>query len=115
MPHDPHTEGDAHHSVKSKFMNFDSTVTSGNILTAAAAVLSVGVGWGVLTARLDASDQRALAQRAEFAQMIADQRESMREQRAEMREVQKTLNGLSNDTALIRGRLASNEPTRAKP
>lgn len=92
--------------VKSRVMRFDPTVTSGNILTAATAILAVGVGWGVLTARMDASERALMAQRQEINQMVADVREAMKEQRGEMRELQKSVNGITTDTALIRGRLA---------
>lgn len=94
---------------KRSFMKFDSTVTSGNILTAAAALASVAMGWGMLTARMDAADVRATAQRAEFTQAISDVREALKEQRTETKELQRSLSTITTDTALIRGRLASSD------
>lgn len=102
-------------NTSSKLMRFDSTVTSGNILTAVAALVSVSVGWGMLTARMDAADQRAAQQRSEFTQAISDVRDALKEQRTETKELQKSIQTITTDTALIRGRLASTDNnTRGK-
>lgn len=93
--------------AKSHPMKIDGTVTYGNLITAASALLSVAFGYGVLTNRMDASDQRATQQRVEFSQAVTDLREAIKDQRTEMKEVQRSINAITTDTALIRGRLAS--------
>jgi hypothetical protein len=47
--------------------------------------------------------------RAEFMQVITDMREAVREQRVEIKELQKSVNAITTDTALIRGRLAGGD------
>lgn len=98
-----------HSRVKSRAMKFDGTVTYGNLITAASAIVGLAIGWGMLTARMDAADNRATAQRVEFIQITNDLKEAIKEQRIEMRELQKTINVITTDTALIRGRLAGND------
>lgn len=105
---------EAEQPEKRRYMKFDPQITMGNILTAGAALVSVSVAWGVLTARMDAADQRAQQQRTEFSQAVADLREAIKEQRGEMRDVQKSINMITTDTALIRGRLASSDNTGAR-
>lgn len=93
--------------AKSHPMKLDGTVTYGNLITAASALIGVAFGYGVLTNRMDASDQRATQQRAEFSQAVVELKESIKDQRVEMKEVQRSINAITTDTALIRGRLAS--------
>lgn len=93
--------------TKSHPMKLDGTVTYGNLITAASALIGVAFGYGVLTNRMDASDQRATQQRAEFSQAVVELKESIKDQRTEMKEVQRSINAITTDTALIRGRLAS--------
>lgn len=97
--------------VNSHSMKFDGTVTYGNLITAGCALVSIAVGWGMLSARLDATDSRATAQRVEFVQITTDLKEGMKEQRTEMRELQKSVSAINTDTALIRGRLAGGDTT----
>lgn len=100
--------------AKSHPMKIDGTVTYGNLITAASALISVAFGYGVLTNRMDASDQRAVSQRAEFSQAVVELKESIKEQRTEMKEVQRSINAITTDTALIRGRLASDGATSTR-
>lgn len=104
-----------HTRVKSGFMAYDKTVTLGNLMTAGAALVSVAVGWGMLTARMDAADQRLITQNVQFTQAIARIDEALKEQRLEGKDLAKSLNAITTDTALIRGRLASGDgsPTRS--
>ena len=112
MPSDPITETGGlmpHTRVKSGFMAYDKTVTLGNLMTAGAALVSVAVGWGMLTARMDAADQRLITQNVQFTQAIARIDEALKEQRLEMKDQARSLNSITTDTALIRGRLASGD------
>lgn len=108
---DPRTEtgGPMNRAVKSHSMKLDGTVTYGNLLTAAAAVVSVAVGWGVMTARQDAADQRQAAQGVEFSRAIARIDDALKEQRNDQKDLAKAVQAITTDTALIRGRLASND------
>lgn len=90
-------------------MDYQKTVTLGNLLTAGGAIVSVAVAWGAMTARMDASDQRIVAQRLELTTAIAEIREGMKEQRNDQRDLAKAVQAITTDTALIRGRLASND------
>lgn len=87
-------------------MTYDKTVTLGNLLTAGAALVSVAVAWGAMTARMDASDQRIVAQRLELTTVIAEIKEGMKEQRTDQKELSRKLDSLATDTAFIRGRAA---------
>lgn len=95
--------------VKSAFMAYDKTVTLGNLITAGAAALSVAFGYGVLTSRMDHADQRLATQNVQFTQAIARIDEALKEQRLEMKDQARSLNSITTDTALIRGRLAGND------
>lgn len=93
-------------NTKHPIMKYDPTVTLGNYLTIIAAVVSVSVGWGVLTTRQDALEATSDDQRREFSQALSAMREEMREQRMDVKDLQKSVNLVSSDMALIRGRLA---------
>lgn len=95
--------------VKSGFMAYDKTVTLGNLITAGAAVFSVGMAWGVLSSRMDRTDDKLAGQTAQFTQAISRIDEALKEQRLEMKDQAKSLNAITTDTALIRGRLASGD------
>jgi len=101
--------------VKSGFMKYDNTITLGNVLTIGAAVVSVSVGWGVLTTRQDALKASSDDQRREFTAALADVREAIKEQRNDTKDLQKSVNAITENTALIRGRLAGDTtPTPRK-
>lgn len=95
--------------VKSHPMKLDGTVTYGNLITAGAAVVSVALGWGVMTARQDASDLRQAAQSVEFTRAIARIDDALKEQRNDQKDLAKAVQAITTDTALIRGRLSGND------
>lgn len=95
--------------VKSGLMAYDKTVTLGNLITAGAAALSVAFGYGVLTTRMDAAEQRAGTQAVQFTQAIARIDEALKEQRQDQKDMARAVTAITTDTALIRGRLASND------
>lgn len=103
-----------HEPVKSRSMKFDGTITYGNLFAGACALVSVSIGWGALTNRMDAADQRSVATSLQFSSAISDVREAIKEQRSEMREVQKSVNAITTDTALIRGRLAGGDAPQGR-
>ena len=79
----------------------------------AGTIVAVAVSWGVMTARQDAADQRQAAQGVEFSRAIARIDEALKEQRNDQKDLAKAVQAITTDTALIRGRLASNDgPTR---
>jgi septal ring factor EnvC (AmiA/AmiB activator) len=90
-------------------MKIDGTITYGNILAAVSAIAAAGIAWGVLTSQVS-------QQRQEFTSAISDIKDSIREQRLETKDLQKSMNAITTDTALIRGRLASGDSnvTRSK-
>ncbi len=90
-------------------MKIDGTITMGNLITAGAAMLSVGIGWGVVNGRLDAQADRQLAQGAQFSQAILRIDEALKEQRQDQKDLAKVVNLITTDTALIRGRLSGND------
>lgn len=96
-------------AVKSHSMRLDGTITYGNILTAVGTIVAVAVSWGVMSTRQEAMDARITKQDAEFSKAISDVREAIKEQRLDTKELQKSVNAITTDTALIRGRLASND------
>jgi hypothetical protein len=98
-----------HRQIKSGFMKLDGTITVGNLITAGAALVSIAIGWGMLTARMDANDQRQAAQGLQFSQAIARIDEALKEQRTDQKDLAKAVQAITTDTALIRGRLASND------
>jgi pyruvate-formate lyase len=95
--------------VKSGLMAYDKTVTLGNLITAGAAAVSVAFGYGVLTNRMDAADQRMAAQAVQFTQAIARIDEGLKEQRQDQKDMTRAITSITTDTALIRGRLASGD------
>lgn len=92
--------------VKSGVMQYDNTVTLGNVISIAAAISAVGLAWGMMTARQDAADLRDAQQNVQFSQAINRIDEALKEQRAEMKDQSRAIGAITTDTALIRGRLA---------
>lgn len=116
MPSNPATEtGELTHvrarQPKTHPMKLDGTITYGNIMVAASAALSVGIGWGILTSRQESTDKTVAAQSVEFKAAISDIKESQRDARLEAKELQRSVAAISTDTALIRGRLANGDGT----
>lgn len=99
-------------AVKSHTMRLDGTITYGNLLTAAGTIVAVAVSWGVMTARQDAADQRQAAQGVEFSRAIARIDDALKEQRTDQKELARAVQAITTDTALIRGRLATNDTPR---
>ncbi len=105
LPNESVKAGPAEHRAT---MKLDGTITYGNILAALSAIAAAGIAWGVLTSQVS-------QQRQEFTQAISDIKDSLRDQRLETKELQKSVNNITTDTALIRGRLASGDSvTRIK-
>lgn len=90
-------------------MRLDGTITYGHILTAITVVLGFGAQWGMNQEKFSTQDKAIAAQYQQFAQSIARVDEALKEQRLEMKDQAKSLNAITTDTALIRGRLASGD------
>ena len=99
-------------AVKSHSMRLDGTITYGNLLTAVGSIVAIAVSWGVMTARIEASDKRQEAQGVEFSRAIARIDDALKEQRNDQKDLAKAVQAITTDTALIRGRLATTDAPR---
>ena len=82
-----------------KRLNFDPTINAGHILTFIGMVVAVGVSYSLLDKRVGVLEERSNAAIIQAADKQAEQKESLREIKSDIKDLQRSVNEISRAVA----------------
>jgi cell division protein FtsL len=82
-----------------KRLNFDPTINAGHILTFTSMVVAVMVSYSLLDKRVGVLEERSNAAIIQAAGKQAEQKESLREIKSDIKDLQRTVNEISRAVA----------------
>jgi len=82
-----------------KRLNFDPTINAGHILTFIGMVVAVGVSYSLLDKRVGVLEERSNTAIIQAADKQAEQKESLREIKSDIKDLQRSVNEISRAVA----------------
>ena len=82
-----------------KRLNFDPTINAGHILTFISMVVAVGVSYSLLDKRVGVLEERSNTAIIQAADKQAEQKESLREIKSDIKDLQRSVNEISRAVA----------------
>ena len=85
--------------TEKKRLNFDPTINAGHILTFISMVVSVMVSYSLLDKRVGVLEERSNTAIIQAADKQAEQKESLREIKSDIKDLQRSVNEISRAVA----------------